>query len=359
MRRWPAIAVGALLLSACAERETVMHWQTAATSSSAAPAAQRWPAAPEAARYELVGVLTGEANFGPPDGHHEGRFEKALRWIAGLGAGDERSKRTLLRPQGGIVDEAGRICVTDVGRRAVFVFDERAGRLAVWEQADEHATFMAPIGVAAGANGELLVADSALGRVVRLGRDGAPLGSIGKGALGRPTGVARDAARGRIYVADTAAHDIAVFDDAGRLLQRLGRRGVAAGEYNAPTFLAFAGGRLVVSDTANARVQLVDDTGAASPVLIGRRGLYVGNLTRPKGVARDVDGNVYVVESFYDHLLVFDAEGHFLLPIGGGDAGLGPFYLPAGVWTDGARRVFLADMFNGRVVVLRYLEAPT
>ena len=67
------------------------------------------------------------------------------------------------------------------------------------------------------------------------------------------------------------------------------------------------------------------------------------------------DGNIYVVEGYYDHLLVYDAQGRFLLPIGGTGKAPGQFYLPAGAWTDGRDRIFVADMFNGRVSVFQYL----
>ncbi len=57
----------------------------------------------------------------------------------------------------------------------------------------------------------------------------------------------------------------------------------------------------------------------------------------------------------YDHLLIFDPKGQLLLPIGGTGNGVGQFYLPSGVWTDGKNRVYVADMFNGRVIVLAEL----
>lgn len=75
----------------------------------------------------------------------------------------------------------------------------------------------------------------------------------------------------------------------------------------------------------------------------------------PKGVAVDKAGNVYVVESYFDYLLVFNPEGELLLPIGGTGGG-SQFYLPAGVWTDERDRVYIADSFNGRVVILQFLR---
>lgn len=303
----------------------------------------------EVPRYRLVGELIGEPNFKRGEA---GALKRALRWLAGA---DERDQPTVLqRPQSGMVDARGRVIVTDVSRAALLVFDLAAGRLDVWSAAGGDERFLAPIAVAAGRDGETLVTDAELARVVRLDADGRPLGAIGAGVLKRPTGIARDAARGEIYVADTHAHDIKVFADDGRLLRTLGRHGALAGEFNFPTHLAFANDELHVADAMNARVQVLDRAGQPWRTF-GTRGLYVGNFVHPKGLAVDGDGNVYVVESFYDHLLVFDRDGRFLMAIGGTGKGVGQFYLPAGVWTDANNRVYVADMFNGRVVVFQFL----
>ena len=78
-------------------------------------------------------------------------------------------------------------------------------------------------------------------------------------------------------------------------------------------------------------------------------------MVRPKGVAVDSDGNIYVVESYHDHLLIYDSEGRFLLPIGGNGTNIGQFFLPAGAWSDSDDRIFVADMFNGRVVIFQFV----
>jgi DNA-binding beta-propeller fold protein YncE len=201
----------------------------------------------------------------------------------------------------------------------------------------------------------LFVADADLGVVARLDARGEPLGVIGRGRLQRPTGLARDPSNGDLYVADTYAHDIKVFDPQGRLLRVLGRRGEGEGEFNFPTHMAFANGSLYVTDTLNSRVQVYDAAAGRWSRRLGSRGLVLGDLVRPKGVSVDSEGNVYVVESYYDSLLVFSPRGEFLLPIGGVGTATGRFYLPAGVWVDGRNRVHVADMFNGRVVLFQFL----
>ena len=43
------------------------------------------------------------------------------------------------------------------------------------------------------------------------------------------------------------------------------------------------------------------------------------------------------------------------MPLGGTGKEVGQFYLPAGVWSDRQERIYVADMFNGRVVIFQFL----
>jgi DNA-binding beta-propeller fold protein YncE len=349
-RLWVVVVAWMLVLGGCAEVKYSMRLDPEERATSVVKV---WPAPPETPRYKYVGQLWGEDNLVAQDGNKENLGTRIFNWIVGLYDGTVE-KITLKRPQSGTVDAQGRIYVTDVSNHAVFVFDQTAGKLQVWEHAQETRRFVTPIGIAIGAGGQILVADADLGLVVRLDRDGNPIGTFGNGILKRPTGLARDATRGRIYVSDTHAHNIKVFDDAGTLLEVMAQRGEGENELNFPTHLAFGGDRLYVSDTMNARVQIFDAHGKNVGTL-GKRGLYFGNLTRPKGVTVDSSDNVYVIESFYDNQLVFNKQGEFLMPLGGTGQQVGQFYLPAGLWSDSRGRIYVADMFNGRIVIFQFL----
>ena len=312
-----------------------------------------WPPYPDVPRFQYLGQLLGEENL-VTDKQESGRGKRFLTWIAGL---QEKAPDVvkLLRPQSGMVDsDTRRIFVTDVGLNAIMVFDEDGGALDMWHQADNQVPFAAPIAIVKIAPDEFLVSDAELGRLVRLSSQGQPLGSISHVRLIRPSGMVFDAVEDRIYVADTAADDIKVFSPQGVLMDVIGEPGVKPGQFNAPTHLALDGKRMIVSDTFNARLQLLTVDGD-SVGTVGERGLFIGNFVRPKGVAADSDGNIYAIESFFDHMLVYDGDGQLLLSIGGTGGGIGQFYLPAGIWTDNRDRVFIADMHNGRVVVLQYL----
>ena len=316
-------------------------------------AARVWPKPPDTARYALSGVLIGERDFLSEEEREVSTGERVVNFIVGLVVGERRLKE-LRRPVAGLVRDDGAVLVVDAGLKGVAVFDMGQKRFRVWDEAAEGSSFSHPITIARDGRGGYLVTDAELGRVIRLGAEGAPAGSFGADVLTRPTGIARDPETGTIYVADTPENDIKMFDAQGVLIDTLGSPGRDLGRFNAPTHLAFREGRLWVSDTLNFRVQAFDRSGDVVTDF-GRLGLFVGNLARPKGVAVGGGGRIYVVESYYDHLLVFTPEGRLLLPIGGTGREVGAFYLPAGVWTDEAGRVYVADMYNGRVVVLAEL----
>lgn len=314
-----------------------------------------WPAPPDKPRYRYIGELTGAANFQPdPDIlASRNKISKLFDWLVGL-RDPNVDPIVLQRPQSGVVDGEGRVFVTDISKSAVYVFDKPAGKLAVWEMAGMNSHFKSPVGIALGPQGEILVADADLRGIFRLDNKGNPIGELGKDLLIRPTGLARDPKRGYIYVADTYAHDIKVFQDDGKLLKVIGQRGEGDGEFNFPTHLTFANDQLYVTDTLNSRIQVFDTEGKLAKKF-GQRGLYVGNLVRPKGIAVDNFSNIYVIESLYDQLLVFNPKGETLLALGGNGKEVGQFYLPAGVWVDQQNQIYIADMFNGRVTVLQYL----
>lgn len=307
----------------------------------------------EVPRYRYLGQLVGDENFIRE--RTRSRFYRALEWITGATFGEANSRR-LQRPQSGTVGMDGRIFVTDVGQPGVFVFDTAAGLLEHWELAETYRRFESPIGIAATPAGDIFVADSALGYVAHLSPNGTPMAPLGLGVLKRPTGIAYDAANRELFVADTASHEIVVFDMEGHSVKRrIGQRGDGRYGVNFPTFLAVRNGELFVADTMNARVVVFEPTSGEMLRQISERGAYVGQMVRPKGVAVDSEGNLYAVESFHDHLLIYDRGGNFLLPIGGTGGGAGDFLLPSGVFVDEFDRIYVADVFNGRVSILQYL----
>jgi len=339
-----------LLLAACAAPPRVMQYFPESAEQSSVIA---WPDSTRVPRLEYAGQLIGESNF-IDENQDQGRGNRLLRWIVGLTNGGGDSKQ-LIRPQSGTVDSSGRILVTDSGRQAVFVFDEAAAAFDIWYAAASGVEFLSPVGIAETQNGEFIIADAELAEVFVLSESGVPVARFGHDVLTRPTGVSVDQDSGNIYVADTGAHEVKVFSADREVLGSIGIPGSDPGQLNSPMHISVRGDSLYVSDTLNARVHIYSTLDHTLQRVVGSRGTYVGNMVRPKGVAVDSDGNIYVVESYHDHLLIYDSDGRFLLPIGGNGANIGEFFLPAGAWSDDVDRIYVADMFNSRVIIFQFV----
>ena len=122
------------------------------------------------------------------------------------------------------------------------------------------------------------------------------IGSIkGEGYFKRATGIAVDSPAQRIYVTDTLRHQIWVLDMQGTLLQKIGAPGSNDGQFNFPTELRLDGQDLLVVDAMNFRVQVLDRSGKFE-YAVGQMGNGSGNMFRPKGIGRDSEGHLYVVE---------------------------------------------------------------
>jgi len=337
--RW-AVLTGALavtLLCGCATRGP-------AESTPAEPVV--WPPPPAQARIAHV------SSFSTPEdlGIHRGWLRRFFSYMAG-GARPPR----MIRPFSVAVSPGGVIAVADPDARSVHVFDTRKGAYRRMTGA-EGAPFVSPIGVAAGPSEEFFVSDSARARVDRYDAQGRWKGSVGaEGEFLRPTGLAFDPVRSLLYVVDTLAHRVLVFDDGGRRVRAFGSRGTGEGQFNFPVAVAVGpDGRIYVSDALNYRVQIFTPSGEYRGAF-GSPGTGPGQIDKAKGIAVDRDGHVYLVDALHDVVQVFDGSGRLLAVLGGTGAAPGEFWLPAGICIDGEDRIFVADSSNGRVQILRYL----
>ncbi|MBD5803522.1 NHL repeat protein [Azoarcus sp. Aa7] len=306
-----------------------------------------WPPEPDPARIAYVASISRPDDLGIAKG-----FLQRLR-DAVLGADDTR----LVRPMA-VVVVGKTLFVADPGARGVHRFDPVGGGYDL-VRGPGGAPLPSPVALARGGDGEVYVSDSRLGRVLVI-RSGETVAQPVRldAPLRQPTGLAFDAETGRLYVVDTAAHRIEVFDRDGARVASFGRRGEGPGEFNYPSLLWRASdGRLYVTDSLNFRVQILDPYGGFVGSF-GQSGDGSGDTPRPKGVATDSHGHVYVADALFNAVQIFDGAGRFLLSLGGQGQGAGEFWLPAGLFIDG-ERIYVADSYNGRVQVLRYVGGAT
>lgn len=306
-----------------------------------------WPPAPDPARIAYVTSISRPGDLGIAPGLLQ-RLRDAV-----LGADDRR----LVRPMA--VAVVGRMLfVADPGAKGVHRFDPAGGGYDLI-RGPGGTPLPSPVALASGGEGEVYVSDSRLGTVLVI-RPGETVAQAVRldAPLRQPTGLAFDPQAGRLYVVDTAEHRIDVFDRGGARVASFGRRGEGAGEFNYPSLMWRApDGRLYVTDSLNFRVQIFDPEGVFVGSF-GQAGDGSGDTPRPKGVATDAHGHVYVADALFNTVQIFDGSGRFLLSLGAHGQGAGEFWLPAGVFIDG-ERIYVADSYNARVQVLRYVGGPT
>ncbi len=308
-----------------------------------------WPSAPDAPRIAFLGAFATPGDVGVS--------RSTLSRIWDLVAGSPPD--TLVQPMAvAATAGGGRIFIADPGSQMVYLFDRTRGRFERLRRADDQ-PLPSPVGLALGPDGRLFLTDSQLGGVFTAEPGSSVLHPLAlQEELAQPTGIALDPGSGRLFVAETAAHRVSVFDRAGRLLERIGSRGTGDGEFNFPTYLWLDAGRLIVADSLNFRVQLFDTQNRFTGS-VGALGSAPGSLPRPKGVAVDSLGHIYVVDGLLHDVQIFDRDGALLMAFGAQGEQPGEFWLPSGLWIAPDDTIYVADSRNRRVQVFRYVGPRT
>lgn len=334
----PALGA-ALALAACVASVGCQATWTPATV--APPAPLQWPPAPATARVRYSSALTGFT-----------RDRSVGTVLQSVAFGTSQSAGGFLLPVAVTTGSDGRMAVADTGCSCVHLFLPRTQK-ALRLSGSERERIVSPVAVAFDDADRLYVSDSA-GALFGFDAEGAPrfvVRSAAGRALRRPTGMVWASDRRLLYVVDTLAHGVEVFDTDGNSRFSFGKRGAAAGELNFPTHIARAAtGELYVTDALNFRVAIFDADGRAIATF-GRHGDGSGDLAMPKGVAIDSEGVIYVVDALFDNVQLFGRDGEFLLTVGARGTGFGEFWLPSGAWMDGKGRLYVCDTHNHRIQV--------
>ena len=272
-------------------------------------------------------------------------------------------ERILLAPHHVAVDSRGRILIVDPDIRAVHVLGGGDSfRIAGGPQR----RLRLPNGIAVDAADNIYIADSERGLVLVYAPDGKFLRYIGKrgdeSLFHYPTAIAIDRNTGRLFVLDTPRHVLFVLDLEGNMLKRVGRpRPNAIGRVSSetipmdldyPTEIAIGNNELVVVDSANSRVHVMD----LQCQLVAQ--FSIPAIPGPPsidevGLSIDVTGNIYVSNVTDSHIRIYGRDGSLLGSFGRPGMEVGEFNSPAGLWVDGKNRLYVADTNNGRVQVFQ------
>jgi sugar lactone lactonase YvrE len=230
--------------------------------------------------------------------------------------------------------------------------------------AGPEARFSTPSGIALAPDGALYVADTGNNAIRRVSPDGRVTTIAGDGAPGEGDGVGRDArfngpigvavdGDGRIVVADTYNDRIRAIAPDGTVTTLAGSSaGLLDGpasdaQFDTPSGIAVdAAGNLLVADTGNALIRVVERNGTVrthgAPVF--------ESLSRPIGVVVGRDGSILVSDERGRIVEAMEHDGRVLagsLPgFRDGDAAEARFRRPAGLAWLATGRVLVADAEN-------------
>lgn len=268
-------------------------------------------------------------------------------------------KHDFSHPSDVAVSADGTVYVVDGVNHSIKVFDDSGSFLfSFGEEGAGPGQFYYPLGMGIDGAGLLYVADSGNHRLQVFSDRGDFIREIrlpsddGVKSVD-PTDVVVDSSGSMAYVVDNNNHRILQIDlGTGKQVASMGSAGTERMEFRYPFLVTMYRDKyLYVVDVINTRVQEFTVQGKFVR-FVGEWGVEPGQFFRPKGVAVDSKGNVFVSDSYMGVIQVFDEEGVFHSVVGGDGVGsLWRYTSPVGLFIDQLDRLYVIEMFAERVSV--------
>lgn len=207
--------------------------------------------------------------------------------------------------------------------------------------------------------------DTANNRIQMSLNDGTTWSTVGRGqgdSVGQfngPHGIAANASGSVIFVADTLNNRIQRSLDAGTTWQIMAGNGTRINILNSPQAIAYDenADTLYIADTNNNRILQVtnaSDKATFSTFAGSAPGRAIGQFDRPRGIAVDSIGRVYVADTGNSRIQISTTgqPGGWALFAGASTGStVGKVSSPVGIFVDSLNRVYIADTGNSRVQI--------
>ena len=202
---------------------------------------------------------------------------------------------------------------------------------------------MKPYGVAVAKDGRVFVTDTAARRVFVFdpaAKSVTFVGESGAGKLSKPVGVAVDD-DGTVFVADATLKRVFGYARDGRMTIAIGHDG----ELQNPSGLTIdrQHRQLYVADAKKHQVLCYSSADGNFIRAIGKRGTDQGEFNFPTNLSVDRQGRLYVADTLNFRIQVFDSSGEVVKSIGTQGDGPGHFNRAKGVGVDSEGHIYVAD----------------
>jgi len=204
-------------------------------------------------------------------------------------------------------------------------------------------TMVKPYGIAVSATGRVYVTDTAARRVFVFDPDAKTvtfIGENGAGKLTKPTGIAIDD-EGKVFIADATLNRVFGYAPDGSLLVAIGHDG----ELQSPSGLATDPRQklLYVADSSHHQIFCYSTVDGSSVRTMGKRGSEPGEFNFPTNLFVDGQGQLYVADTLNFRIQVFAPDGQVLRTFGVQGDGPGAFNRPKGVAVDSEGHIYVVD----------------
>jgi DNA-binding beta-propeller fold protein YncE len=200
-----------------------------------------------------------------------------------------------------------------------------------------------PYGIAVARDGRVFVTDTAARRVFVFDPGAKTVTFIaesGPGKIVKPIGVAVDDA-GMVFVADATLKRVFGYAPDGHMAIAIGHEG----ELQNPSGLAIDRQRqvLYVADAKKHQVLCYSSADGSLLRILGKRGVEPGEFNFPTNLSVDRQGRLYVADTLNFRVQVFDAAGAVVKSIGSLGDGPGHLNRAKGVGVDSEGHIYVAD----------------
>ena len=300
-----------------------------------------WPPPPNDSKMEWIVTYATEDDF------RKTESEKMRDKVIGTAAANRFGKPIFAASRGD-----GVVYVSDIDNAEIRVLDFNERTSTVLE-----ASISMPLGLAFDSEGSFFVADARQKQIFKFNSQMEPVQNFGSGSLLKPTYIALDESRSRLYVSDVQAHQVVAFDLASgeELFVIDGKDGEAEKLYGPQGVAVDAQGRVFVAEQLNARIQVFDTEGKFL-YMFGVRSDQESDFEGPRGLAFDSENNLFVADVRKGRLMIFTPEGEPLTTIGSNQY-YHPlsFRMPSGVYIDPNDRIYIADGLTRRITIWQML----
>lgn len=253
-------------------------------------------------------------------------------------------KKNLKKPMGVTVSDDGKIYVTDIGDSKVKIFNSQGKLIGSFgKKGLASGEFNYPYGIVFAQNGNVLVGDSSNLNV----QEFTPDGKFVKYILTRKEGVKPGSLsiddKGIVYLSDLQNGKIIAFNNLGQKIGEI----TSNPPLKYPQGICVEKDLLLVADSGNSRIIVIDKTGELRKVIKGDE-LGQSSSSMVRGIARDNLDRILISETISNQVNFLDKDGKQLFTLNKG------FAYPMGLYIDKSGKIYITNLGSAQIQVYGY-----